>query len=589
MAVFHPHTVNCVCGNALIVQLADSINVKRSPEARAKVLRGELHRAACPVCGRHMTVEKPFYYTDIDRNVLFKVFPRGERHTWQQASKDLDAASKLIPNEIADAGERTLRVVFGLDELREKLIAQDSGLDDRVVELLKVLLVYEHPILLRRSRLRLILQEVSGQALVFTANYEHNPRQYRLEMPLRVVQEVSAEPDRLKDWTRTAHKTSIFDLNDHWINMWRWSPQPTALQRLQDYAARLRAGKPVDTTEAAFQQMLTGLPRGTHLPPWAKQDLRILFEHAKEKGLQALQDSLFEIRFDIELEDDWSRNNDLNDIDTLWSLLKDLPDTNVEGNTKINELRLDVGDEGGTYSPTSNDISIGSLELMNRERFEDVVRHEVGHAVHEMHSLLVNGWLQQRFGWEVFGTTDQEIDQWVGQIGGWDPTMTGIQKREVRDALRTALGRGGSWTPGPTPSLSAGHPWYRTDFGPRLAFEATGANWFQNYQTWFTRNGKAFFLNYWYQTLMAVNTDTLRLVAAMPDPYAAMSHYEFFAELYALHYDADDPLRPSIPPDVSQWLNDHIGAPEIAAPMPAPPRAKSAWETIDRPGSDPVQ
>ena len=34
MAVFHPHTVKCICGQTLTVLLADSINVKRSPEAR---------------------------------------------------------------------------------------------------------------------------------------------------------------------------------------------------------------------------------------------------------------------------------------------------------------------------------------------------------------------------------------------------------------------------------------------------------------------------------------------------------------------------------------------------------------------------
>src|ERR1051325_3157541 len=60
MAVFHPHTVKCVCGNTLTVQLADSINVKRAPDLRERILRGELHRAACPACGRQMTRAKSF-------------------------------------------------------------------------------------------------------------------------------------------------------------------------------------------------------------------------------------------------------------------------------------------------------------------------------------------------------------------------------------------------------------------------------------------------------------------------------------------------------------------------------------------------
>lgn len=583
MAVFHPHTVRCVCGNTLSVQLADSVNVKRSPEARDRILNGELHRVACTNCGRKITVEKPFYYTDFSRNTLFKVLPRGERHTWKQASKDLDTASKAIPAVVADAEGRTLRVIFGMDDLREKLVAQDAGIDDRVLELMKVLLVYEHPILVRRPRLRLVLDEVTDADLNFVAAYEHSPQKFRLKMPRDLATDLLNDPEKLGSWSSGAHKTSLFELQDHWVSMWRWSPQPTALDRLRAYAEAAAAGHAIDTNETAFQQMLSGVPRGSHLPSWAKQSLRVLFEYAKKNDLQQLEDALFEIRFGIELEDDWSANSDKNDIDTLWQLLKDLPDTNVEGNTKIHELLLDVGKGGGLYDPNSHDISIGSKELATRERFEDVVRHEVGHAVHEMRPDLVNGWLEERFGWRIFGNqSDDAIDAWVGLMGGWG-SLTASQQKDVRKALRTALGDKSGWDPGPTPSLPPGHPWHGSKFGPRLAFEKTGSNWYQNYQTWYRAGGKAFYLNYWYKTLMVVDEATLDLVKQMPDSYAAMSHYEFFAELYALYFDLDDPKRPAIPADVRQWIDTNIGQPEPGAPMPSAPAAKEHWETTTRP------
>ncbi len=166
----------------------------------------------------------------------------------------------------------------------------------------------------------------------------------------------------------------------------------------------------------------------------------------------------------------------------------------------------------------------------------------------------------ERFGWQTFGRTDSEIDRWVELMGGWGD-LTSRQRRDVRDALRTALGHGSSWQPGPTPTLTPGHPWYDADFGPRLAFERTGANWYSNHNVWYRAGGKAFFLNYWYRTFVAVSEETLDLVSRMPDPYAAMSHYEFFAELYALHYDVEDD-RSAIPDDVAQWLDAIIGAPE---------------------------
>ena len=586
MAVFHPHVVECACGNTITVHLADTINVRRSPEMRARILNGELHRAACPKCGEQFTVEKPFYYTDFDRNLVLKVLPRGERHTWKEASAEVERASALIPDQPSEAyRERSLRVVFGLDELREKLVAQDASIDDRILELLKVRVVHEHPVLLKWARLRLTLTQVTEKALQFSACYEHSQRHFQVDLPRPVAENYGARQEELQQWTKKAHRQSIFEQSDdHWVNMWRWSPQPSALDQLRTYAAQAKAGRTIDTDAAAFKTMLRGLPRGNHLPGWAKEDLQTLFKYAKSKRLEALEDQLFEIRFNITLEDDWSKNEDPNDIDTLWQLLRDLPDSNVEGNAKIREILLDVGKGGGLYFPTTHDIAIGSRELSTRERFEDVVRHEVGHAVHEQSAQLVNGWLQEQFGWRPFGTGDGEIDQWVQLMGGWGD-LTAAQRADVRNALRTALGGGSSWSPGPTPALPPGHPWYKPDFGPRLAFEKTGASWFRNFRTWHRANGKAFFLNYWYRVLYVVDTAALDLVAQMPDAYASMSQYQFFAELYALYFDLDDPKRSVIPATVASWLKTNIGAPEAPAlmAMAMAPEAKKEWETITRP------
>lgn len=85
---------------------------------------------------------------------------------------------------------------------------------------------------------------------------------------------------------------------------------------------------------------------------------------------------------------------------------------------------------------------------------------------------------------------------------------------------------------------------------------------------------------------MAIDEGALELVGQMPSNYAAMSHFEFFAELYALYYDLDDPLRVNVPAPTAEWLDANIGPPEPGAPMPAapaPPEALPAWHWIRRP------
>ena len=58
---------------------------------------------------------------------------------------------------------------------------------------------------------------------------------------------------------------------------------------------------------------------------------------------------------------------------------------------------------------------------------------------------------------------------------------------------------------------------------------------------------------------MAVDDTTLALVDRMPSNYAAMSPYEFFAELYALYYDREDPHRNAIPSHIATWLSGTLG------------------------------
>ncbi|HEX9454868.1 MAG TPA: CpXC domain-containing protein, partial [Candidatus Binatia bacterium] len=65
MAVYHPTTVTCPCGNTIAANLARSINAGRTPAIRETIIRGEFHRVNCPQCGRRQAVESPFFYTDL--------------------------------------------------------------------------------------------------------------------------------------------------------------------------------------------------------------------------------------------------------------------------------------------------------------------------------------------------------------------------------------------------------------------------------------------------------------------------------------------------------------------------------------------
>ena len=461
------------------------------------------------------------------------------------------------------------RLAFGIGELREKLVAEDAAIDDRHVELAKVMALHEHPVLLRRPRLRLFLDRVGPDRLHFFAGYDHAQQTFKVDVPRFAFDRLSHGV--AQKWTRTAHKIDLFRAPDAlWVSVRRWVPGNTALNTLHQSADIVRRGERLDLDSPAFKLMVANLPRGSQLPTTAKEKQQKNKKKARTDGRSDIQDELFEVRFGVELDDEWGKDRATGDIDTLWDLLKTLPDTNVEGNAHIHEIFLKPGEGGGSFDPTSDDVEVTNDP--EAASFQTVMRHEIGHAVHEKldkeQKQLVTNYLTLKFGWEVYPGDTAGARAWVDAMDGWGQIAEG-DRRNIADALVASLGNGSSWAPPPVVSLPSSSPWWNGDFGPRLAVTGTLENWYDSNSKWYRKGSKAYFLNYWYRQFMIVDISVLDFInTRMPWDYAAMSPAEFFAELYALYYNLGDPRRAAIPPDVAAWLSQNVGVPRATAPVP---------------------
>ena len=565
MAIFHPIQVSCSCGRAFIAEAARSINIRRVPRVRDMILDGSFHQANCPACGSRLTVERPFYYSDPDRGAVFLIMPRGERLHHRRDGKRISAQEPAMALISAGRAITQMRVIYGMDELREKLIAQNAGIDDRHVELLKLFILHEHPFLMRVPRLQISLVETSPTQLIFLAYHHNQPRNYHIQISRFLAGSLLDQGELLQRWLdRSGHRERLDAPERRWVNFRRWTTRYPSLDALSAYAKAVAAGEEVNLESTDFVAMCDALPHASSLSTEAKAFLQILFDYARRLNDGKAQDRLFEVRYGIELEDEWGANQNRTDIDTIWNLLRNLPPNNIEGNVHLKEVELIPG--GGGLYQWSGIIQIGSNELGQQEGFEDVLRHEVGHAVHANNSELIDGWLKADFGWRRFRANQSDIDAWVNLMGGWEKwgAIDPKQRVQISNAIVQALGNGSSWDPGPRPGFETTHPWNRNNFGPRLAVERSSANWYQTFPSWYRANGLAFVLNYWYAELLVVKETTLDLIFKMPDRYAAMSHFEFFAEVYSLYYDIDDPQRTAIPNQAADWLDANVGKPDIA-------------------------
>src|SRR5688572_29811700 len=127
MAIRKLHSVQCRCGEQLRISLAESVNVDRAPDIRAEILAGTFHKIRCPACGNSFTAETTFQYIDTRRGDYFLVRPRGHRHQWRETETIAEQAAGCWPKSLLGEEPR-VRVMFGMDELRETLVAENAGL-----------------------------------------------------------------------------------------------------------------------------------------------------------------------------------------------------------------------------------------------------------------------------------------------------------------------------------------------------------------------------------------------------------------------------------------------------------------------------
>jgi hypothetical protein len=154
MSITRAVSIACsACGVELRTDVVDSLNAGRHPHLRERLLARRLHRFVCGACEGPISVDKEVVYVDFDRGQLFVAAPDAERGSGREAAW-VEAAAGLFTRWLRDrapsivrreAGTIAVRLCFGLEELREKVVVDDARLDDRVVEAVKAALMVAEP------------------------------------------------------------------------------------------------------------------------------------------------------------------------------------------------------------------------------------------------------------------------------------------------------------------------------------------------------------------------------------------------------------------------------------------------------------
>lgn len=117
------------CGARVAARMWTGINAEVNPNLRAEVLDETLFDWKCPQCGHEATLAYPCLYHDKGRRFMVYVLPQ---------EPDEQKAAGIAAQFPQLRGVRK-RVTGSLASLKEKILLFEDGLDDRAVELVKLL------------------------------------------------------------------------------------------------------------------------------------------------------------------------------------------------------------------------------------------------------------------------------------------------------------------------------------------------------------------------------------------------------------------------------------------------------------------
>ena len=135
MSQLRPMDVICPkCGQKISATAYASINTDLAANVAETIISGERFNVKCPKCKNVIHLEYDLLYNDMKHNAMIWVI-----HPNQEDYEEKISQIREFSPDFWD----TTRLVPDMDSLREKVACLEAGVDDRIIELCKILLEKE--------------------------------------------------------------------------------------------------------------------------------------------------------------------------------------------------------------------------------------------------------------------------------------------------------------------------------------------------------------------------------------------------------------------------------------------------------------
>lgn len=124
------------CGHEQEIKIWDSIDVDENPEAKEEILTNRLFLYECEECGFTAPKIQRCLYHDKEKKLLVYMVPDFDSEKAMKIRIMMQDMGNIIPEDRREG--YVCRIVPTANALKEKIMIRDEGLDDRIIELMKL-------------------------------------------------------------------------------------------------------------------------------------------------------------------------------------------------------------------------------------------------------------------------------------------------------------------------------------------------------------------------------------------------------------------------------------------------------------------
>lgn len=122
------------------VMVWNSITADDSPDLKSDLLHGKINFYECGSCGYRALMPDPMLYHDNEKKLIMSFSPCADEDKSEKIYKQMAEASEES-GEMKKLEGYNLRFVTDINDLMEKILIFDNGLNDKVIEVIKIMVL----------------------------------------------------------------------------------------------------------------------------------------------------------------------------------------------------------------------------------------------------------------------------------------------------------------------------------------------------------------------------------------------------------------------------------------------------------------